>query len=194
MSNHFHLVAIGDQADAISLFMMDLSGLYATYRNAVHRHTGHLWQSRFYSAVLDTAHWATALRYVELNPVRARMVGRAEVVIRPQSPRTCAHAHLARHRTVPAPQAPLADARRMLAASMPGPVLDPILDIPQPQEINRAKVDVTKNAAQCANFERPASMDGDGCAYFLSRHHMMTPTDAHDRKSLGFEKSYHLHA
>ena len=56
MSNHFHLVAIGDQADAISLFMMDLSGLYATYRNAVHRHTGHLWQSRFYSAVLDSAH------------------------------------------------------------------------------------------------------------------------------------------
>ena len=32
MSNHFHLVAIGDQSDAISLFMMDLSGLYATYR------------------------------------------------------------------------------------------------------------------------------------------------------------------
>ena len=78
MSNHFHLVAIGDQTDAISLFMMDLSGLYATYRNAVHRHTGHLWQSRFYSAVLDSDHWATALRYVELNPVRARMVGRAE--------------------------------------------------------------------------------------------------------------------
>ena len=55
MSNHFHLVAIGDQADAISLFMMDLGGLYATYRNAVHRHTGHLWQSRFYSAGLDSA-------------------------------------------------------------------------------------------------------------------------------------------
>ena len=55
MSNHFHLVAIGDQADAVSLFMMDLSGLYATYRNAVHRHTGHLWQSRFYSAGLDSA-------------------------------------------------------------------------------------------------------------------------------------------
>ena len=31
MSNHFHLVAIGDQTDAISLFMMELSGLYATY-------------------------------------------------------------------------------------------------------------------------------------------------------------------
>ncbi len=27
MSNHFHLVAVGDQADAVSLFMMDLNGL-----------------------------------------------------------------------------------------------------------------------------------------------------------------------
>ena len=26
MSNHFHLVALGDQADAVSLFMMDLNG------------------------------------------------------------------------------------------------------------------------------------------------------------------------
>ena len=68
MSTPFHLVAIGDQADTVSLFMMDLSGLYATYRNAVHRHTGHLWQSRFYSAVLDSAHWATALRLRRTQP------------------------------------------------------------------------------------------------------------------------------
>ena len=40
MSNHFHLVAVGDQADAVSLFMMDLNGLYATYPHVTHRHTG----------------------------------------------------------------------------------------------------------------------------------------------------------
>ena len=56
MSNHFHLVAVGDQADAVSLFMMDLNGLYATYRHATHRHTGRVWQGRFDSAVLDPAH------------------------------------------------------------------------------------------------------------------------------------------
>ena len=39
---------------------------------------GRVWQGRFYSAVLDPAHWATALRHTELNPVRARMVARAE--------------------------------------------------------------------------------------------------------------------
>jgi putative transposase len=78
MSNHFHLVAIGDQPDAISLFMMDVNGAYAMYRNATHRHTGRLWQGRFFASVLDESHWATALRYVDLNPVRARIVGRAE--------------------------------------------------------------------------------------------------------------------
>ncbi len=78
ISNHFHLVAVGDQPDAVSLFMMDLNGLYATHRNVTRRHTASLWQARFYSAVLDPAHWATALRYTELNPVRARMVAQAE--------------------------------------------------------------------------------------------------------------------
>ena len=78
MSNHFHLVAVGDQADVVSLFMMDLNGLYATYRHVTPRHTGRVWQGRFYSVVLDPAHWATALRYTERNAARARMVARAE--------------------------------------------------------------------------------------------------------------------
>ena len=73
MTNHFHLVAIGDCPDAISLFMMDVNGQYATYRNATQKTTGRVWQNRFYSCVLDTAHWENALRYVELNAVRARI-------------------------------------------------------------------------------------------------------------------------
>ncbi len=74
MSNHFHLVAVGDRPDAISLFMMDVNGRYATYRHALERRSGRFWQGRFYSCVLDDAHWETALRYVELNPIRARIV------------------------------------------------------------------------------------------------------------------------
>ncbi len=77
MSNHFHLVATSDRPDAVSLFMMDLNGLYATYRNVTHHHTGRVWQGRFYSCVLDDAHWETALRYVEMNPVRAQVAKRA---------------------------------------------------------------------------------------------------------------------
>ena len=78
MSNHFHLVAIGDRQDAISHFMMQVNGQYATYRNATQRTTGRIWQNRFYSCVLDDSHWETALRYVELNPVRARLAKTAE--------------------------------------------------------------------------------------------------------------------
>ncbi len=74
MPNHFHLVAVGDRPNAISLFMMQVNGQYATYRNTTHCTTGRIWQNRFYSCVLDTHHWETALRYVELNPVRARLV------------------------------------------------------------------------------------------------------------------------
>lgn len=39
--------------------------------------TGHLWQGRFSSVAMDEAHLAGALRYVALNPVRARLVSRA---------------------------------------------------------------------------------------------------------------------
>ena len=78
MTNHFHIVAAGDEVDAISLFMMDVNGQYAIYRNATQRMTGHVWQHRFYSCVLDDAHWETALRYVELNAVRGRLAKKAE--------------------------------------------------------------------------------------------------------------------
>ena len=58
--------------------MMQVNGQYATYRNATQRTTGRLWQHRFYSCVLDDAHWETALRYVELNAVRGRLAKKAE--------------------------------------------------------------------------------------------------------------------
>ena len=39
--------------------------------------TGHLWQNRFFSCPLDEDHFWEALRYVELNPVRAGLVRNA---------------------------------------------------------------------------------------------------------------------
>ena len=51
---------------------------YTGYINARLRVTGHLWQGRFSSVAMDEAHFVTALRYVALNPVRARLVARAE--------------------------------------------------------------------------------------------------------------------
>jgi len=51
--------------------------------------TGHLWQGRFGSVVMDERHLISAARYVALNPVRARLVER------PQDWRwSSVHAHL----------------------------------------------------------------------------------------------------
>lgn len=51
---------------------------YTNFVNARGRWTGHLFQSRFSSVVMDESHLLAAVRYVSLNPVRARLVARAE--------------------------------------------------------------------------------------------------------------------
>jgi putative transposase len=44
------------------------------YINRFHKRSGHLWQNRFFSCVLDEVHMLRALAYVERNPVRAKLV------------------------------------------------------------------------------------------------------------------------
>ena len=78
MSNHFHLVVTGQVEHGVSRFMQHLTGQYAQYLHGRLNRRGRLWQGRFYSCVLDTPHFLSALAYVDLNPVRARIVGRAE--------------------------------------------------------------------------------------------------------------------
>jgi putative transposase len=53
------------------------------------RRTGHFWQGRFGCVAMDEAHLGAALRYVALNPVRARLVERAT-----DWPWSSVHAHL----------------------------------------------------------------------------------------------------
>ncbi len=47
---------------------------YAAALNHAKRRSGHVWQNRFFSCPLDAAHLENAMRYVELNPLRARLV------------------------------------------------------------------------------------------------------------------------
>jgi putative transposase len=51
---------------------------YAIYWNAAHQSSGHAWQGRYYSCTLDRVHLWEALRYTELNPVRAGLASEAE--------------------------------------------------------------------------------------------------------------------
>jgi putative transposase len=44
---------------------------YALALNQAQGRTGHVWQNRFFSCLLDPSHLLLALRYVESNPVRA---------------------------------------------------------------------------------------------------------------------------
>ena len=77
MSNHVHMIAIPHQPEDLAETLQRVHGRYAGYWNAAHAGSGHVWQGRFYSCPMDAGHLWTALRYAELNPVRARMVDKA---------------------------------------------------------------------------------------------------------------------
>lgn len=78
MSNHVHLVVVPHKAEALASALKQAHGQYASYWNASHASSGHVWQGRYYSCPLDQAHLWEALRYAELNPVRAGMVDEPE--------------------------------------------------------------------------------------------------------------------
>jgi len=78
MSNHVHMIAVPRTAEALAQTLKQTHGRYAAYWNARNSSSGHVWQGRFYSCPLDETHLWRALRYVELNPVRAAMVSAAE--------------------------------------------------------------------------------------------------------------------
>jgi putative transposase len=79
MSNHVHLIAVPRRVDALSQALRNAHGRYAAYLNAREGGSGHVWQGRYYSCPLDDEHLWAALRYTELNPVRAGMVAAADL-------------------------------------------------------------------------------------------------------------------
>ena len=90
MPNHVHLILSPRDAAGLALAMGRAHRLYAGYFNARARQTGHLFQGRFGSVAMDEDHLMSAARYVALNPVRARLVVRAE-----DWPHSSVGAHLA---------------------------------------------------------------------------------------------------
>lgn len=73
MSNHVHLLVVPMEVEGLARTLKRTHGRYASYWNAVHNSSGHVWQGRYYSCPLDETHLWEALRYTELNPVRAGM-------------------------------------------------------------------------------------------------------------------------
>ena len=78
MPNHVHLILSPTHADGLRAALADAHRRYSRRINFAHGWTGYLWQGRFASYPMEDAHLMTAVRYVELNPVRAGLAGRAE--------------------------------------------------------------------------------------------------------------------
>jgi putative transposase len=78
MKNHVHLVAVPRDVESLQAVLKPLHMRYAQRVNRARNWRGHLWQGRFFSAPLDEDYLWAAVRYVERNPVRAKMVKKAE--------------------------------------------------------------------------------------------------------------------
>jgi putative transposase len=77
MPNHVHLILVPSTPEGLGRALGETHRRYSAVVNARLRVTGHLFQSRFGSVVMDEDHLMAAARYVALNPVRARLVARA---------------------------------------------------------------------------------------------------------------------
>jgi putative transposase len=74
MTNHVHLLLTPDDIEGPSMMMQRVGRRYVRYFNDRHHRTGTLWEGRFHSClVADSAYFLTCHRYIELNPVRARI-------------------------------------------------------------------------------------------------------------------------
>lgn len=78
MPNHVHMVAVPGSADGPRRAIGEAHRRYTRHVNFREGWRGHLWQGRFASLPRDGDYLLSTARYVELNPVRARLVERPE--------------------------------------------------------------------------------------------------------------------
>tara|TARA_B110000211_G_scaffold230366_1_gene289780 strand:+ start:705 stop:1328 length:624 start_codon:yes stop_codon:yes gene_type:complete len=74
MSNHVHFIVKPLKSDSLEKAFGITHMRYSRYFNIKKGAKGQLWQGRFYSCPLEPDHLYEAIRYVELNPYRAKMV------------------------------------------------------------------------------------------------------------------------
>lgn len=75
MPNHVHLIVVPENEEALALAIGKAHFRYSRRINFREGWRGHLWQGRFASYAMDERHLLTCIRYVEMNPVRAKLVG-----------------------------------------------------------------------------------------------------------------------
>ena len=74
MTNHVHLILTPSKESSLGLCLRETHKAYTRRINFAQGVKGHLFQGRFFSCPLDEPYYITAMRYVERNPVKAKMV------------------------------------------------------------------------------------------------------------------------
>ncbi|MDD3323681.1 MAG: transposase [Sulfurospirillaceae bacterium] len=73
MNNHYHIL-VENKKENLSQGMRQLNSQYASYFNKRYGRTGHLWQGRYNSwYVMDEKYLFTLFRYIESNPLKAKL-------------------------------------------------------------------------------------------------------------------------
>lgn len=75
MTNHVHLLVAPKDQHGVSRMMQALGRSYVRYVNITYQRSGTLWEGRFKSSLVSgDRYFMIVSRYIELNPVRARMI------------------------------------------------------------------------------------------------------------------------
>ena len=79
MDNHFHLLVTPQGSDSLPKMMQAVGRRYVRYFNDTHQRSGTLWEGRYKSALVQSERYLLAcMVYLDLNPVRAGIVARAQ--------------------------------------------------------------------------------------------------------------------
>jgi putative transposase len=74
MPNHVHLILMPRDTDGLRAALAEAHRRYTRFINEREGWRGHLWQERFASFPMDESYLVACTRYVEQNPVRAKLV------------------------------------------------------------------------------------------------------------------------
>jgi putative transposase len=78
MPNHIHLVGVPENEEGLARGIGEAHRRYTRHINFKKSWKGYLWQGRFSSFPMDEEYLLAAVRYIELNPVRARLVSKPQ--------------------------------------------------------------------------------------------------------------------
>ena len=75
MTNHVHLLVTPKAENDISVLFQKIGRLFVPYMNKAYQRRGSVWEGQHKGNILESeAYFMICMRYIEMNPVRARMV------------------------------------------------------------------------------------------------------------------------